>query len=42
MLSKKIKVLLYGSNLWYLGEGMLGPLFTLFAQKVGGDILSIT
>ena len=36
------KVLLIGSSLWYLGEGMLGPLFTLFAQDIGGDILEIS
>jgi MFS family permease len=37
-----VKVLLIGSGLWYLGEGMLGPLFTIFAQKIGGDILEIS
>lgn len=42
MLSKKIRLLIYGSNLWYLGEGMLGPLFAVFAQRVGGDILDIS
>ncbi len=42
MLKKKERILLYGSNIWYLGEGMLGPLFAVFAEKVGGDILEIT
>jgi len=41
MLNKQEKILLYGSNLWYLGEGMLGPLFAVFANKIGGDILEI-
>ena len=41
-LSKKAKILLYGSNLWYLGEGMFGPLFAVFASKVGGNVLDIT
>lgn len=41
-LSNKTKILLYGSNLWYFGEGMLGPLFAVFAQRVGGNILDLT
>ena len=39
---KKEKILLNGSNLWYFGEGMLGPLFAVFSQKVGGNILDIS
>jgi len=42
MLSKKEKILLYSSNIWYLGEGMLGPLFAIFADRIGGDILEIS
>jgi MFS family permease len=42
MLNKHIKILLYGANLWYLGEGMLGPLVAIFTEKVGGDILDIS
>jgi len=41
-LSRNIKILLIGANLWYFGEGMLGPLFAVYAEKVGGDILDIT
>ena len=41
-LNKHIRILLYGSNIWYFGEGMLGPLFAVFAQRIGGDIFSIT
>lgn len=41
-MNKYGKILLIGSLLWYFGEGMLGPLFTVFAQQVGGDILEIT
>ena len=41
-LSQRTKILLWGSNIWYLGEGMLGPLFAVFAQRVGGNILDIT
>ncbi len=42
MVNKAEKILLVGSGLWYLGEGMLGPLFTIFAQNIGGDILEIS
>jgi MFS family permease len=41
-LSKTTKILLLGANIWYFGEGMMGPLFAVFAEKVGGDILDIT
>ncbi len=42
MLNRTEKILLYGSNLWYLGEGMLGPLFAVFAERIGGDVLEIS
>ncbi|MBP9750196.1 MAG: MFS transporter [Candidatus Pacebacteria bacterium] len=42
MLSKAESILLWSSNLWMLGWGMLGPLFALFAQRVGGDVLETT
>ena len=41
-MNKKEKILLYGANLWYLGEGMLGPLFAIFAERIGGSILDIS
>ena len=41
-LSRTVKILLLGANIWYFGEGMLGPLFAIFSEKVGGDILDIT
>lgn len=40
--NKKIRILLYGSNIWYLGEGMMGPILGVFTSKLGGDILNIT
>jgi len=40
--NKKISILLFGANLWYLGEGMFGPLLAVFTERVGGDILNIT
>lgn len=36
------RILLWGANIWYLGEGMLGPLFAVFTERVGGDILEIS
>ena len=42
MLNKQLKILLYGSNIWYLGEGMFAPIFGVFTQKIGGNILDIT
>ena len=42
MFHKKEKILLIGSNLWFLGEGMLGPLFAIFGQRVGGDIMDLS
>jgi len=42
MLNQKTKILLWADNLWYFGEGMLGPLFAVFAEKIGGDILDIS
>lgn len=41
-LSHTTKVLLWGANIWYFGEGMLGPLYAIFTEKIGGDILDIT
>jgi MFS family permease len=41
-LTRTLKILLLGANIWYFGEGMMGPLFAIFAEKVGGDILDIT
>lgn len=41
-LSKTSKILLFGANVWYFGEGLFGPLYAIFAEKVGGDILDIT
>ena len=41
-LNRAAKLLLISANIWYFGEGMMGPLFAVFSQKVGGDILDIT
>lgn len=36
------RILLGGAIFWWLGEGLLGPLFAVFAGEIGGDILDIT
>ncbi len=41
MLNKNTKVLLFADVTWFFGEGMLGPLFAVFTQRIGGDILNI-
>ncbi|MEK7627972.1 MAG: MFS transporter [Patescibacteria group bacterium] len=41
-LTEPEKILFWSSNIWALADGMLGPLFAVFAQQLGGDILSIT
>jgi len=42
MLNKKEHILLNSTYLWYFGAGMLGPLFAVFAQKIGGDVLELS
>jgi len=41
MLNHKERSLLYGANFWYFSEGLLGPLFAVFAERIGGDVLDI-
>ncbi len=42
MLKPNEKILLISDNLWMLGEGMLGPLFAVFALQINGSLLNIT
>ena len=41
-MTAKGKILLWSSNIWIFADGLLGPLFVVFAQKIGGDIFEIT
>ena len=41
-LNKKTKSLLYGSNMWSLGEGMMGPILAIFNERIGGSILDVS
>lgn len=36
------KILLRGASFWWFGEGLFGPLFAVFAGRIGGSILEIT
>lgn len=40
--SKINRILLIASGLWFFGEGLFGPLFAVFTEKIGGDILDVT
>ena len=40
--TKPHKILLIASSLWFFGEGLFGPLFAVFSEKIGGDVLDIT
>ena len=41
-MNKVMRSLLLGSYIWFFGWGLLGPLYAVFAQKIGGDILEMT
>lgn len=41
-MSRQEKHLLWASNLWYLSEGLLGPLFAVYTQRLGGNILDVS
>lgn len=41
MLSKPTKILLYSNIIWNFGDGMFGPFFAIFTQKIGGNLLDI-
>jgi sugar phosphate permease len=39
---RPIRILLIGSNLWYVGEGMFGPLLGIYSERIGGNVLDLT
>lgn len=41
-MSKAESILLWSSNLLALGSGMMGPLYAVFAQNIGGDVFELT
>jgi MFS family permease len=42
MFNRKERTLLFANNLWYLSEGMLGPLFGVFCAKFHSSPLDIS
>lgn len=42
LLQKRERQLLYASNLWYLAEGMLGPLFALYVNQIGYSLFDVS
>jgi MFS family permease len=41
-MQREEKYLLWSSNLWSFGAGLLGPLFAIFTERIGGDVFAIT
>lgn len=41
-MNPRAHILLVSSNMWYLAEGLLGPLLAVFAGRVGGSVLDIS
>lgn len=42
MLTRQTKILLRSDYVMVFGTGLLGPLFAVFTEKIGGDILDIS
>lgn len=40
-MNKGARILIWSSNFWNFADGLLGPLFAVFAQKIGGNVLDI-
>ncbi len=36
------KILLWSANIWTFSDALLGPLFAIYAGRIGGDIFEIT
>lgn len=41
-LSEPERILFWSANLWNFSDGLLGPLFAVFASRIGGDIMDIS
>ncbi|MCU0660258.1 MAG: MFS transporter [Candidatus Pacebacteria bacterium] len=41
-LNPQARILIIADNLWLFGEGMFGPLFAVFAEHIGSDLLDIS
>jgi MFS family permease len=41
-MNPKEKILLQAAVIWSFADGMFGPLFSVFSEKIGGNVLDIT
>ena len=41
-MNRIIKMMILADATWYFGEGMLGPLFAIFTERIGGNILDVS
>lgn len=41
-MTRQAKILLWASNLWIFADGMMGPLFAVFTERIGGSVLDIS
>lgn len=41
-LSEPERILFWSANIWNFSDGLLGPLFAIFASRIGGDIMDIS
>lgn len=38
-MKRGLKIFLFANSIFYIATGMLGPIYAIFVQRVGGDIL---
>lgn len=41
-MTKRQKVLFLGSSLWAFSEGLFGPLYVVFTERIGGNLLDVS
>ncbi|MBI5151611.1 MAG: MFS transporter [Candidatus Pacebacteria bacterium] len=41
-MTKRQRVLFLGSSLWAFSEGLFGPLFAVFTEQIGGNLLDVS
>ncbi|HYF28979.1 MAG TPA: MFS transporter [Candidatus Paceibacterota bacterium] len=41
-MTREARILLIGSGIWYVGEGLFGPLLAVFSEEIGGTILDLS
>jgi MFS family permease len=41
-MGKQARILIIGAGIWYVGEGLFGPLLAIFSEEIGGTILDLS